>query len=122
MAVRSFNHVGYMIAVAMRNEYEIGRDFFRVDLPGEWIWGDERIEEERFSARLDRKTGVPIISKFHRITYGSIAAGATVCTGRNQLGKNPPGRRRQRKKLARGSRSLGGERLREGPTRFRFRP
>jgi hypothetical protein len=37
-----------VIAVAVRDENELGCDFFRVDLLGEWIWGDEWIERSVF--------------------------------------------------------------------------
>lgn len=67
--LRDIYDIGYVIAVPVRNENEVSRNFFDIDFFREWVWGDEWIEEERFSAGLDRKTGVPVVSKLHRITY-----------------------------------------------------
>ena len=65
-SLRDGRHIRHVIAVAMRNKNKISCDFFRVDLLSEWIWGDEWIEEKRLFADLDRKTGVPIVSKLHK--------------------------------------------------------
>jgi hypothetical protein len=64
-AVRDIDHVRDMIAVAVRNENEIRRDFFHVNLFGQRIRGDEWIEEQRFAGGLDGETGVAVVSKFH---------------------------------------------------------
>jgi hypothetical protein len=54
-----------VITVTVRDENEIGRYFLDVDLPGERIRPDERIEEKCFTGNFDGKTGMSVIGKFH---------------------------------------------------------
>jgi hypothetical protein len=66
-ALRDLNHISDVIAVAMRDENEIGSDLFRIDLFRERIGGDEWIKKQCFPASDDGETGVSIIGKFHDI-------------------------------------------------------
>ena len=63
---RATDHIGDMIAMAVRNENVIGGNLFHVDLLCEWVGRDEGIEEERFAAGLDGKAGMTIVSELHR--------------------------------------------------------
>jgi hypothetical protein len=63
--IRDLDHVGYVVAVAVRKQDEIGRDFGDIDLLRERIRRNEGIEEERFAAGFYGETGMAVIRKFH---------------------------------------------------------
>ena len=66
---RDFDNIGDMVTVSVRNKNEIGLDFLEVDFFGEWVRGDEWIEEKPAAAGGDRETGVAVIGKFHTTNY-----------------------------------------------------
>ena len=54
-----------MIAVSVRQKYEICRDFFDVDRFCQWIAGDEWIEQKFLAGDLDSKTCMAVVAKLH---------------------------------------------------------
>jgi hypothetical protein len=54
-----------VIAVAMRNENEISRDFLDVDVFGQRIRTNEWVKEKPLASGFDRKTGVAVVGEFH---------------------------------------------------------
>ena len=61
----NLNHIRNMIAVPVRDENKIRGDLLDIDLCGERIGRDERVEEERAAAGLDRETSVAVVGKLH---------------------------------------------------------
>ena len=49
----------------MRDEDEIRRHFFYINVFGERIPGDERVEQQRLAADNDGKAGVAVVNDFH---------------------------------------------------------
>ena len=59
------DNVGHMIAMTMRHEDEIGRDFGNIDFFRERIGCDEGIEEQHFAAGFHCEAGMAVVSEFH---------------------------------------------------------
>ena len=84
----NFHRIADMVAVPVRNEDEIRRHFFHINVFGERIARNERVEQQGFAANYDRETGVTVVSDLHAVVAISTGSGVSrkPCKWRTRVG------------------------------------